>query len=146
MEAFPPPTYKSPVAVVVVVAAVLPAAAALPTADVFSSCCYSFSCCLQFLRCPCPCCCRSCSCCGISCWGIGVTSFCRFLMTPFQSPWPSGALTDLSFSIASVVPIVVGRGCGAVFLPRHALNRCPAVLHDQQWGRRSSTTTRILLS
>lgn len=35
MEAFPPPTYKSPVAIVVVVAAVLPAAAALPTADVF---------------------------------------------------------------------------------------------------------------
>lgn len=105
----------------------------------FSSYCFSSCCCLQFLRCPCPCCCRFCSCCGTSCWGIGLTAFCPFLTTSFQSLWPSGALT--SSSTAFVVPVVVERGCRAVFLSRHVLVRCPAVPQGQQWGRPSSTTT-----
>lgn len=49
-----------------------------------------------------------------------------------------------AFPHSSTTVVIVGRGCGAMFLPRHAFDMYPEAPHDQGFGRRPSINTSIL--
>lgn len=117
----------------------------------YCCCCFCYCwycCCFHWCRCYCGCrgwfcyscsyccyCCYSCYCCsgcywcccflasGTYCCCGGVADFGLLFTASFQSPRTSVVLRDISVLTASAE--LVGRSCGADFLPGHALDRCP---------------------